>query len=342
MLLLAVPPWWGVTAVECSFLKSFDLGRFIAISNWNNCLAGATVDCDRVKGLSSSDSKLICMTKVIKGEFEKIKDIKVEYVSLTCDTPLEVFNNEVNRLSEMDDDLYTYEVEISNIPCDSKMDDDLEHEADDDMGYDPSDVAFTEWLESKFFNYKTMDHYTMKALWIYWIRGNDEVELADEESSDDKDEVAETYLLRTLRDSRPMKITRMIRSMNGTKTYHGYKALEDSELKDEALRNKAIMEGLIKEDDDESCFEQMRRWNINANYDDAYEKNHENNEKEELCEVQKLQMCNIRRYMMIKYSFNNDEKYVAVKEDKYDDPTITREEACRAYQEIFWKMDGVE
>ncbi|GJR69180.1 hypothetical protein Tco_0015245 [Tanacetum coccineum] len=114
------------------------------------------------------------MTKVIKGEFEKIKDVKVEDVSLTCDTPLEVFNNEVNRLSRMDDDLFTYEVEVANIPCDSKMDDDSEHEADDDMGYDPSDVAFTEWLGSKNFNYKTMDHYTMKALWIYWIRGDDE------------------------------------------------------------------------------------------------------------------------------------------------------------------------
>ncbi|GJS05182.1 retrovirus-related pol polyprotein from transposon TNT 1-94 [Tanacetum coccineum] len=36
------------------------------------------------------------MTKVIKGEFEKIKDVKVEDVQLTCDAPLEVFNNEVN------------------------------------------------------------------------------------------------------------------------------------------------------------------------------------------------------------------------------------------------------
>ncbi|GKC62586.1 hypothetical protein Tco_1095184 [Tanacetum coccineum] len=198
------------------------------------------------------------MTKVIKGEFEKIKDVKVEDVSLTCDTPLEVFNNEVNRLSGIDDD--------------------SEHEADDDMGYDPSDVAFTKWLELKFFNYKTMDHYTIKALWIYWIR----------EDVEDNE---------------------------------WYEALEDSELKDEALRNKAIMEGLIKEDDDdESCYEQMRRWNINANYNDAYETNHENNEKEELW-------------------YNNDEEYVAVRKYEYDDPTITREEACRAYQEIFRKMD---
>ncbi|GKC27083.1 hypothetical protein Tco_1034377 [Tanacetum coccineum] len=137
------------------------------------------------------------MTKVIKGEFDKIKDVKVEDVSLTCDTPLEAFNNEVNGLSRMDDDLFTYEVEVVNILCDSKIDDDLEHEDDDDMGYDPSDVAFTEWLGSKFFNYKTMDHYTINALWIYWIRGDDEVELIDEESSDDMDEVAEVFRIDT-------------------------------------------------------------------------------------------------------------------------------------------------
>ncbi|GJR81863.1 ribonuclease H-like domain-containing protein [Tanacetum coccineum] len=58
-------------------------------------------------------------------------------------------------MSGMDDDLFTYKVEVTNIPCDSNKDDDSEqrvsHEANDDMGYDPSDVGFTEWLGSKFF-----------------------------------------------------------------------------------------------------------------------------------------------------------------------------------------------
>ncbi|GJZ16774.1 hypothetical protein Tco_0552897 [Tanacetum coccineum] len=113
------------------------------------------------------------MTKVIQGELKKIKDVKVEDVSLTCDTPLEVFNNEVSRLSGMDDDLLTYEVEVANIPCNSNMDDDSEHEADNDMGYDPSDVVFTKWL------------------------GDDEVELTDEESSNDIDEVTEVFRIDT-------------------------------------------------------------------------------------------------------------------------------------------------
>ncbi|GJU36958.1 hypothetical protein Tco_1185312 [Tanacetum coccineum] len=301
----------------------------------------------------------------------------------------------------MDDDLFTYEVEISNIPYDSKMDDDSKHQADDDIGYDPSDVAFTEWLGSKFFNYKTMDHYTMKALWIYWNKGDDEVELTNEESSDDKDEVVETYLLRTEGfktyddwiyewnkdvpwvDEKPwtdvgvwtkptpvkhtckpfnyktgcsewptyswkddgyfnggnLPRTYIIGNQLHYQDYEWYEALEDSELKNEALINKAIMEGFINEDDDESRYEQKRRWNINTNYDDAYEINHEDNEREELCEVHELPVCNVRRYTMIKYSFNDDEEYVAIKEDEYDDLTITREEACRAYQEIFWIMD---
>ncbi|GJZ20006.1 hypothetical protein Tco_0556596 [Tanacetum coccineum] len=217
------------------------------------------------------------MTKVIKGEFEKIKDIKVEDDSLACDSPLEVFNCEVSRLSKMDDDLFTYEVEIANIPCDLRVDDDSEHEADD-MGFDPSDIAFTEWLGSKFFNYKTMDHYTMKALWIYWIRGDDEVELTDEEFSDNEDEIAEVFRIDTNIFDYETPICSTFNEFNyllkldsiddtivgnlpGTfiienqlhyQDYEWYKALEDSELKDEALRNKAIIEGFIKDDDDES------------------------------------------------------------------------------------------
>ncbi|GJT74344.1 hypothetical protein Tco_1041069 [Tanacetum coccineum] len=249
----------------------------------------------------------------------------------------------------MDDDLFIYEVEVANIPCDSKIDDDSEHEADDDMGYDPSDVTFTEWLGSKFFNYKMMDHYTMKALWIYWIRGDDEVELTDEEFSNNEDEVAEVFRIDTniFDFETPIWMddgyysggnllgTYIIRNQLHYQDYKWYEALEDSGLKDEALRNKAIIEGFIKEDNDESRYEQIRRWNINSNYDDAYKTNHGDNKSEELCEVHELPMCNIRRYMMIKYLFNDDEKYVAVKEDEYNDLTITREEAYQAYQEIF-------
>ncbi|GJU45543.1 hypothetical protein Tco_1202809 [Tanacetum coccineum] len=99
--------------------------------------------------------------------------------------------------------------------------------------------------------------------------------------------------------------------------YEWYKALKDGELKEEALRNKAIIEGTI-DDDDESI-----------------------DERQEICsnETHELPICNIRRFEMIKYSFGDDKEYVAVKEDGYDDLTSTRKYACRAYQEIFHMMD---
>ncbi|GJZ98438.1 hypothetical protein Tco_0670891, partial [Tanacetum coccineum] len=109
--------------------------------------------------------------------------------------------------------------------------------------------------------------------------------------------------------------------------------LEDGELKDEALRNKAIMDGII-DDDDELSNEGWRNWD---DYDDANrdreEKEHENeHEDKELCDdaTQELPVCRIKRYKMIKYSFGDDEKYVAIKEDEYDDLTSTCEGACCA------------
>ncbi|GJV23048.1 hypothetical protein Tco_1375743 [Tanacetum coccineum] len=117
------------------------------------------------------------MTKVIKGEFEKLESVKISNVSLTCNTSLEIFNEEFNRMSRMEDDLFTYKVEIAevtNIPCDLKKEDDskqqMSHESDNDMECDPSDA-----------------------------RGDDEVELTDEESSDsdDEDEVANIFRIET-------------------------------------------------------------------------------------------------------------------------------------------------
>ncbi|GJR58768.1 hypothetical protein Tco_1500930 [Tanacetum coccineum] len=122
-----------------------------------------------------------------------------------------------------------------------------------------------------------------------------------------------------------------------------YEALEDSELKDEALRNKDIMQGLIS--DDESSNDCLKRWKSYEiychDYNEGTYKNGTHDEGHELCGIKtrKVPICQIKRYKMIKYSFNNEEEYVAVKEDEYNDLTITSEEACQAYQEIFRMMD---
>ncbi|GJS57150.1 hypothetical protein Tco_0651934 [Tanacetum coccineum] len=122
-----------------------------------------------------------------------------------------------------------------------------------------------------------------------------------------------------------------------------YDALKDDEMKEEALRNKAIMEGLIDKDD-ESSNNGWRRWDdyeiTNHDQEEREYKNELNNE--EICESfndHESPVCTIRRFKMIKYSFGQDEEYVAIKEDKYEDLTITSKDACRAYQEIFRMMD---
>nr|GEZ59814.1 hypothetical protein [Tanacetum cinerariifolium] len=99
-----------------------------------------------------------------------------------------------------------------------------------------------------------------------------------------------------------------------------YDALKDSELKEEALRNKAVMKGLINKD---------------------VKSNNEDDERYELCgnETHELPVCTIRRFEMIKYSFGQDEKYVAVKENEYGDLMSTSKDACREYQKIFRMMD---
>nr|GEX37723.1 hypothetical protein [Tanacetum cinerariifolium] len=128
--------------------------------------------------------------------------------------------------------------------------------------------------------------------------------------------------------------------VGNTLRYHDlkwYEALKDGKLKNEALKIKSIMEGIINEDD-ELNNEVWRRWDDSTH-------NHEMNDytktDEERCNdiANNASVCKIRRFEMIKYSFGQDEEYVAIKECECDDFTKTNEDACRAYQEIFYSMD---
>ncbi|GJX82698.1 hypothetical protein Tco_0332179 [Tanacetum coccineum] len=98
---------------------------------------------------------------------------------------------EVSRLSGMDNDLFTYNVEIASIPCNSVTDDDLEDETDDDMG----------WKEDGYCNGENLPG---------------------------------TYI---------------IENQLHYQDYEWYETLDDCELKEEALRNKAIIDGVINNDE---------------------------------------------------------------------------------------------
>ncbi|GKD51934.1 hypothetical protein Tco_1280910 [Tanacetum coccineum] len=122
-----------------------------------------------------------------------------------------------------------------------------------------------------------------------------------------------------------------------------YEALKDGKLKEEALKNKAITDGRIDEDD-ESSNEGWKRWDDfdNTNRDNEESENEMEHEEEERCEVfddHERPVCYIRRFEMVKYSFRDDEEYVAIKENEYDDLTNTSKEAIHTYQEIFRMMD---
>ncbi|GKG15766.1 hypothetical protein Tco_0358089, partial [Tanacetum coccineum] len=87
--------------------------------------------------------------------------------------------------------------------------------------------------------------------------------------------------------------------------FEWYEALKDSKLKDEALRNKAIMESLINEYD-ESSNDGWRSWEkFEDTNGDRYKREYENDqEDEERCELfddttHELPVCTVRRFEMI-------------------------------------------
>ncbi|GKE14017.1 hypothetical protein Tco_1421594 [Tanacetum coccineum] len=92
------------------------------------------------------------MTKVIKGEFEKLESVKISDVSLTCNTSLEIFNEEFNRMSRMEDYLFTYEVEIAE----ARGDDEVEL-TDEESSYsdDENEVAKIFRINANVFDFET-------------------------------------------------------------------------------------------------------------------------------------------------------------------------------------------
>ncbi|GJT18581.1 hypothetical protein Tco_0877287 [Tanacetum coccineum] len=162
-------------------------------------------------------------------------------------------------------------------------------------------------------------------------------------------------------------------------------SLEDSELKEEALRNKAVLEESMNQDEKSSNgdwsnylpIDELRdgelaaSTNIDDNpdynpyldiarlFNDHASKNEDigdldnylvqgdaqfNKDNEGICEVLgvphvKPPACKTKRFEVVKYSFGQMEKFIAIKVCGYYDWTTTEENACHAYQDIFHKMD---
>ncbi|GJT82615.1 hypothetical protein Tco_1056957 [Tanacetum coccineum] len=300
--------------------------------------------------------------------------LKIDLHIFNFDTPLGMIFDKFERLSNMEDDLFTYELEVIEdfyFPCIEQPHDNL---TNDDLDvyeprvcYDENEPIYVEavilinkrlvrltaitveqWLDLKFGDHKkvnkeimkevvstwlirsykkqfdeymeikndwsnnmTIDWYTKNSLWLYWVRGDDEEVLTDDELSNleeenlsDENEVTEIFRIETdiFHFETPLckafkefnyifeiDVDILTKDIPGFKKYDDYKdawiyewnrevlwveekpwldygtwkepnddinnmtyfqnyewydALEDGDLKDEALKEKAILEGL--------------------------------------------------------------------------------------------------
>ncbi|GJY79963.1 hypothetical protein Tco_0492714 [Tanacetum coccineum] len=102
-----------------------------------------------------------------------------------------------------------------------------------------------------------------------------------------------------------------------------YDNLIDGDLKDETLMHKARFEDIF-----------------GRNYETNNVGNTQDNQgPREQHPTHDPSVCRVRRFVMIKYSFDADDEYVAVKEHEYFDHSRTNVNACQAYQELFRIMD---
>ncbi|GJR20500.1 hypothetical protein Tco_0969027 [Tanacetum coccineum] len=222
--------------------------------------------------------------------------------------------------------------------------------------WDPTNPKFENWLALKFVNYKTMDIFTKGALWDYWKMGSDEIEPTGNESSDfektnhdNEQEIGEIFRIETNLFNYETPLTTGF--MNGTKTYLGW--TRDLGLTQEYGKNRNQSNILVNLSaiklvvrNGQHVVGEMMDYIMEETYLErtlletlSIIRIMNADEREELCEIHELPVCTIRRFEMIKYSFEQDEEYVAVKEDEYDDLARANKNACRAYQEIFRMMD---
>ncbi|GJT04897.1 hypothetical protein Tco_0839359 [Tanacetum coccineum] len=79
---------------------------------------------------------------------------------------------------------------------------------------------------------------------------------------------------------------------------------------------------------------QDHNWNYGAN-----NAGNTQDDQEHKKEHHDLSTCRVRRFEMIKYSFDAGDEYVAIKEHECSDHSKANIDACQAYRELFRIMD---
>ncbi|GKD31402.1 hypothetical protein Tco_1242180 [Tanacetum coccineum] len=221
------------------------------------------------------------MTKVIKGEFKKLETIRINDLLLTCNTSLESFNEEFNRLSRIDDDLFTYKFrgnDETKLTDEESSASDYEDEVAQIFRIKTNVFDYETPLYEKFkeFNYllkidpdlftndikgfKTYEDY--KDDWIYewnkdipWMHEKPWMDNGTWEEPKPVKHECKPFNYKTgcskwptcsWRNNRYYNVGNLPRAyivgnLLHYQDYEWYEALKDSKLKDKALRNKAIM-----------------------------------------------------------------------------------------------------
>nr|GEX95456.1 hypothetical protein [Tanacetum cinerariifolium] len=149
--------------------------------------------------------------------------------------------------------------------------------------------------------------------------------------------------------------------------YEWYNTIEDSELKDEALINKGLLEesmNVERESSDDACETKAKqgcfdKHNLMEDDDDDigdlevylirkdppyYVNKDDERSKERRCKLLEIPYvkpptCKSEKFKVVKYSFGPVEEYLAIKEFKYHIWVRTEENVSQFYQDIFRKKD---
>nr|GEU48754.1 hypothetical protein [Tanacetum cinerariifolium] len=235
------------------------------------------------------------MTKVIKGEFKKLEAIKINDVLLTFNTSPKIFNEEFNQMSRIEDDLFTYEVEIAEARGDDEVELTDEESSDSD---DEDEVANIFRIETNVFEFETPLCRSFKEF-NYLLQIHPNVLNKDIDGFKTYAEYNDDWIYEWNKDvswvhERPwmengwptcswredgycnggnLPRAYIVGNILRYQDLEWYDALKDIKLKEEALKNKAIKEEMI-DDNDESSNNGWRRW-------DGYEvADHDQEERE--------------------------------------------------------------
>ncbi|GKA24504.1 hypothetical protein Tco_0710537 [Tanacetum coccineum] len=189
---------------------------------------------------------------------------------------------------------------------------------------DPIRRVASEWFKKDCIgSFTTWENLVEKFIKKFYQLSDDHEETETDED-DDPDDIVEIFKI---------------------KDHKWYDELTDGKLKEEVLMHKARIEkswgdatpGVMKCEWLKNNFENFHELDYDVLVKLDYGSNNAGNIQDNMKEYYNPSICKIRRFKMMKYSFDADDEYVAIKEREHSRTDI---DACQAYRELFLIMNG--